>query len=106
MSEALVHALQQQVKSLKLANAQASQVVARFMNSGLNAEQRQGLFELIVHHMKEQEESRVAQLDAVMRTAVFQLNDAAQKCTDDSAKQQIVDVIKALTLTVESSNLT
>ena len=106
MSEALIHALRQQVEGLKLAKTQANQIVAKLMGSSLTYEQRNELFQLVMKHTEEQDRSRSAQLSAVMRTALMQLNSIAQGSQEPSTKHQLIEVIKALTLTVECSSVT
>lgn len=106
MSEALVQALKQQIEGLKIAQTQANQIVAKLMGSSLTYEQRNELFQLVLQHTEEQERSRSAQLSAVMRTALMQLNSIAQNSQEPATKNQLVGVIKALTLTVECSSVT
>ena len=106
MSEALIQALKQQIEGLKLAQLQANQIVSKLMGSSLTYEQRNELFHLVLTHTEEQERSRSAQLGAVMRTALMQLNSITQETRDQQTKEQLVEVIKALTLTVECANAT
>jgi 2-hydroxychromene-2-carboxylate isomerase len=96
----MIAALQAQVADLKLGLKQANQVAARLMGTSLTYEERQALFELVTKHITEQDVSKSAQLIGVMRNALLELNRVAQSTTDPEVKQRLVELIKALTLTV------
>lgn len=101
MSEMMVKALQSQVVGLQLARTQSNEIINKLMGQKLNEAARKELFQLVIQHCMEQDNSKAAQLTAVVRTAIMQLNTVAQSTADQRAKQQLVEVIKALTLTVE-----
>lgn len=105
MNDVLIQAYRSQVAGLHLARNQSNEIIGKLMASRLDDEQRNELFRLVVKHCDEQEASRAAQLEAVMRTALMQLNAVAQSTGDARAKQELAQVISALTLTVECASL-
>lgn len=105
MSDIMVAALKSQVVGLQLARDQANQVVNALMASRLTEEQRNQLFHLVLRHCQELDASRASQLEVVLRTAVMQLNTVAQSTADTKVRPQLVEIIKALTLTVECASL-
>lgn len=101
MSDMMNDALRAQVVGLQLARRQSNDVVNKLVSTKMDAEGRKELFDLVVKHCMEQETARSAQLEAVIRTAAMQLNTIAQTTADQGSRHQLVEVIKALTLTVE-----
>lgn len=105
MNDAMIVALKAQVVGLQLARRHSNDVVNKLVATNMDEAGRKELFDLVIRHCAEQEASRSAQLEAVVRTATMQLNTITQTTADPSAKQQLVEVIKALTLTVECASL-
>jgi len=104
VSNALLDAYRAQVAGLHLARTQSNEIIGKLMGAKLDEAQRKELFDAIIRHCNEQEASRSAQLEAVMRTALMQLNAIAQSTGDALAKQELAQVISALTLTVECAS--
>jgi hypothetical protein len=94
-------ALQSVIGSLTQAKKQAEEIAQQVMRDKLGTEGMTQLFELVTKHMQQMEVTRSQTYGAViMNTALF-LDHAAQTTTDAKTKEQLVDIIKNLHLTVQ-----
>lgn len=109
MSDLMIVALRSQIVDLQLARKHSSQMIEKLMGEKLSDEQRAELFQLVLDHCMANDDSRSAQLSAVIRTSLLTLNSMAQRTADQKVKQDLIEVIKALNISVgfeESSRVT
>lgn len=104
MSDVMIAALNAQVEDLKLARKQANEFINALTGRQWTPEAQQELIRTVLKHTDEREASAAIQLVAVIRTALLSLNAVAQSADDPRVKSALVEVIKALTLTVECTN--
>lgn len=93
-------ALRLQVRSLQQALKQSQEMIA-LTHGKLPESERISLYEMVVKHMAERGLQKAEQYEAIIQTTLLGLNQVTQQTADQVAKHRLVEIIKALTITIE-----
>jgi hypothetical protein len=99
----MIAALQSQITDLKLARKQANELVTRLMGEKLTDEQRQALFQQVLDHLLENDDSKANTMTGVLKATLMGLHQVAQTTTDQQTKSSVVEMIKGLNIVLEST---
>jgi len=99
-NDLMTAALQAQVSDLKRSQKHANEMVSRLMAQSMTEEQRIGVFETVMKHLTENDNCKANQLTGIIRTTLFGLNDVAQTTTDEATKSRLIEMIKALNVSI------
>ena len=96
-------ALRAQVSSLDMRRRQAEEMAQLLMNQTFTKEELASLvLDKLVEHMDKRDTERSQHFLAVIQTTLIGLSPLAQSTADQRVKQHLVEIIKALTLTLEA----
>ena len=96
-----IRTLRARISDLNLQCKQFADSSAVLMKEKLPREMRDELFSKVVEHLQERDVERSAQYKGVLQTTLMALNETALACTDQKAKQRLIEIIKNLTITIE-----
>jgi hypothetical protein len=94
-------ALRLQVRTLQQALKQSQEMIALALGKIPEAE-RISFYDMVVKHMAERGIQKADQYETIIQTTLLGLNQVAQQTADAQAKQRLVEIIKALTIAIES----
>lgn len=99
-----IAAVKSQVSGLDHRCRQAENMVGLLMSEKIpKAILHEQVFQRLVEHMAGREMERSTQYKGIIQTTLLALNQTAQSCTDEATKARLVDMIKALTTTLEGT---
>jgi RNA processing factor Prp31 len=93
-------ALNGQIRQLQQALTQAQEMIAVLTARHLPENLQREMYETVIKHLNQIGIQKADQYAGAIHTTLLGLNELAQRTTDPDAKQNLVEIIKALNITI------